>query len=66
MINRLPTKDIIIEARVNYIKRKAREISIDPGWLWLYRNGFRRRVPQDIQEKIEESNAFLFGGDDDE
>ena len=64
MINRLPTKDIIIEARVNYIKRKAREIGMDPGWLWLYRNGFKRRVPQDIQQKIEDSDVFLFGGND--
>lgn len=26
---------------------------IERGWIWLYENGFKRRVPADIQEKIE-------------
>jgi len=26
---------------------------IDHGWVWLYENGFKRRVPLDVQEKIE-------------
>jgi len=26
---------------------------IERGWVWLYENGFERRVPVDVQEKIE-------------
>ena len=26
---------------------------IDRGWVWLYENGFKRRVPQEIKEEIE-------------
>lgn len=26
---------------------------IERGWIWLYENGFKRRVPVKIQEKIE-------------
>lgn len=26
---------------------------IEPGWVWLYENGFRYRVSLDVQEKIE-------------
>lgn len=26
---------------------------IEPGWVWLYENGFKRRVPQEIKGEIE-------------
>ena len=31
----------------------AQEHGIEPGWLWLYLNGFKRRVPSVIREKIQ-------------
>lgn len=65
MTDRLPTQDMLIEARINYIVRKAKEIGIEPGWLWLYRNDFKRRVPAHVKEKVEDSQAFLIGGNDD-
>jgi len=28
---------------------------IERGWVWLYENGFKRRVPQEIRGEIEEA-----------
>ena len=28
---------------------------IEVGWIWLYENGFKRRVPQEVREEIETS-----------
>jgi len=39
------------------IEEFSRRHGIERGWIWLYENGFKRRVPMDIQEKIE--NAKL-------
>lgn len=32
----------------------ASKHDIEKGYVWLYENGFKKRVPPDIQEKIEE------------
>lgn len=64
MTERLPTTEMLIDARVSYITEKAREIGVEPGWLWLYRNGFKRRVPKAVKEKIEKSEAFFFEGEE--
>ena len=37
------------------IEEFSRRHRIERGWVWLYENGFRQRVPVDVQEKIEDA-----------
>lgn len=54
MLRRLTSKKRILCAKVARYKMTARQIGVEYGWLWLYRNGFRRRVPEEAQRKIAE------------
>lgn len=38
---------------LDVITEAASAKSLEPAWLWLYLNGFKRRVPNDIRAKIE-------------
>ena len=43
------------------IERFSIKHSIEHGWVWLYENGFKRRIPVEVQEEIEtakDENAF--------
>ena len=40
--------------RLEVIEMVAKEHGIEPTWLWLYLNGFKRRVPRDMRDKIED------------
>lgn len=42
------------------IETFARQHKIEPGYLWLYENGFRKRVPMEVQEKIEDAKLSVF------
>ncbi len=33
--------------------------NIDKGWVWLYENGFKKRVPLDVQERIEDGKRGI-------
>lgn len=35
------------------IEQFSIKYGIDHGWVWLYENGFKRRVPQEIRGEIE-------------
>ena len=35
------------------IEEFSTRYGIERGWVWLYENGFKRRVPAETQEKIE-------------
>lgn len=35
------------------IEKFSIKYGIERGWVWLYENGFKRRVPVEVQEKIE-------------
>jgi len=41
--------------RLAQIEKFSSKHGIERGWVWLYENGFKRRVPMDVQEKIEEA-----------
>jgi len=50
-----------IEARVNRTFEQAKLLGVDPGWLWLFKNGFPHRVPADIRAEIEEKITIKGG-----
>ena len=35
------------------IEKFSTKYGIERGWAWLYENGFKQRVPTEVQEKIE-------------
>lgn len=37
------------------IEEFSSRYGIEGGWVWLYENGFKRRVPMNVQDKIEEA-----------
>jgi len=53
-ISWLPTKNQILDAKIEGYVLRARQIGIEPGWLWLKENGFKRRVPPAVRQKIAE------------
>lgn len=40
--------------RLEVIEMVAKEHGMEPAWLWLYLNGFKRRVPAAMRERIED------------
>lgn len=50
---RLATKKKMLEARVMEVWVRAKKMGVEPGYLWLYENGFKHRVPEGVQIKIE-------------
>ena len=36
------------------IEKFAKRFGIERGWVWLFENGFERRVPEEIKKKIED------------
>lgn len=42
------------------IKEFSLQHNIEPGWVWLYENGFRKRVPVEVQQKIENAKLSFF------
>jgi len=45
------------------IAEAARANGLEPAWLWLYLNGFKRRVPSDVRAKIEREVLRIDGED---
>lgn len=43
------------EMSVERIERIASKYGIEPGWILLYERGFRRRVPKELHQKIEDA-----------
>jgi len=41
--------------RLAQIEKFSSKHGIERGWVWLYENGFKRRIPVEVQEKIEEA-----------
>ena len=41
------------EMSVKQIEEFSRKHGIEGGWIWLFENGFKRRVPMEVQDKIE-------------
>jgi len=39
--------------RPEQIEKFSSRYGIERGWIWLYENGFKRRVPQEVREEIE-------------
>ena len=36
------------------IEKFAKRLGIERGWVWLFENGFERRVPEEIKKRIED------------
>lgn len=47
--DRLPTG---WEVKLFYWKTIAKKAGVEIAWVWLYLNGFKRRVPENIKDKI--------------
>jgi len=41
------------------IEEFSSKYGIEPGWVWLYENGFKHRIPLDIQGKIEDGKLGI-------
>jgi len=39
---------------IEKIQTLAASIGVEPGWVWLYENGFKHRVPPRVRERIED------------
>ena len=50
----IPLSEIVASAKAH---------GIEPGWLWLYLNGFKRRVPSTMREKIQRDILGINGFD---
>ena len=42
------------ELSFEQVEALAERIKVSVGWVWLYENGFKHRVPEEIREKIED------------
>ncbi len=54
MVQRLPSNEKILEAKIRYYFILARKMGVEAGYLWLYHNGFAYRVPAEVRDKIAE------------
>lgn len=54
MVQRLPIKKQILEAKIRYYMILAHRMKVEGGYLWLYHNGSAHRVPAPIRDKIAE------------
>jgi len=47
------------EMSLKQIEEFSRQYNIERGWCWFYFNGFKHRVPLDIQEKIADAKLGI-------
>jgi len=47
------------EMSFKQIMEFSRQYRIEPGWVWLCENGFKHRVPLDVQEKIADARLGI-------
>jgi len=47
---------IIAKNRMNLeqIEKFAKRLGIERGYVWLFENGFERRVPEEVRKRIED------------
>jgi len=54
MVQRLPSNNQILDAKIRYYIILAQRMKVEAGYLWLYHNGFAYRVPAPVRDKIAE------------
>jgi len=51
-------KEVLILAKkrmnLEQIEKFAKRSGIERGWVWLFENGFERRVPEEVKKRIED------------